>query len=204
MYCIIPRHRSSASLVPCCESLPSLVATHTVNVIRIDSITTLLLELLHPRLLDRLDVGQTSGSTEVQPVLVPPIHLVLVGRTFLGLGVVSGSFAAETVRLEQGGIVAVCDTFYGGDNNEKGMSRRGWSIFLPERLKGSGREVTHDGLAGSYMMETPARSAYALVNHVCKVCDIPLYSALREQGQFVINTTCTLHDTLSCILTWSC
>jgi hypothetical protein len=100
MYCIIPRHRSSASLVRGYESLPSLVATHTVNVIRIDPITTLLLELLHPRLLDRLDIGQTSGSTEVQPVLVPSIHLVLVGRTFLGFSVVGGSFAAETVRLE--------------------------------------------------------------------------------------------------------
>lgn len=87
-----------------CKNVSSFVPTHAVDVVRIDPITTFIPEILHSRRLNRLDIGQTSGSTEVQPVLVPPIHLVLVGRTLLGLGVVSGSFSAKAVGIETGGI----------------------------------------------------------------------------------------------------
>jgi len=84
-----------------------LFATHAINIIRINPITTLLLEHLHPRLLNSLDIRQTSRSTNVQPVLVPPVHLVLLGRTFLGLRVVGVSFAAEAVGFEQAGVLAI-------------------------------------------------------------------------------------------------
>jgi len=92
---------------PECKIDPSFVATHTVNIVGINPIAALRLEFLHPLRLNSFDIGQTSRGTEVQPVLVPPVHLVLVGRAFLGLGIVGGSFAAEAVGLEQGGVVPI-------------------------------------------------------------------------------------------------
>jgi hypothetical protein len=37
-----------------------------------------------------------------------------------------------------------------------------------------------------------------------KVCDLPLYSALGEQGRFIVNSASRPYDTLSEGLTWSC
>jgi hypothetical protein len=77
-------------------------ATHRIHVVGINTITSLVLGILHSSSEDRLDVLDTSRSREVEPPCIP-ISLLVVGRSTDSGRLVSRGLALSAVafRIEE-------------------------------------------------------------------------------------------------------
>jgi hypothetical protein len=80
----------------------------SIDIIGINTFTTLLPCGVDSFSHDGLNVGETFRSLDVEPPFVPFAHLVLCGSTFSGRLVVSLAGTAVTSRIELEPVIPVC------------------------------------------------------------------------------------------------
>ena len=74
----------------------------SIDIVGINTITALLVGGLDPGSHDRLDIGDTFGSLDVEPPFIPFAHPVLLGRALSGrlVEALTGTTVASGIKLE--------------------------------------------------------------------------------------------------------